>query len=110
MYDEWAGYWPTSVEQPFADFINGVRKVVVTSSPLMKAWNNAEAVSGRIEDVVQKLKAEPGGDIGVHGSITLARSCSMPGWSTNSNSSSGRSSASVVAGCSRALTPRVTWS
>jgi dihydrofolate reductase len=21
MYDEWSGYWPTSDEQPFADFI-----------------------------------------------------------------------------------------
>jgi dihydrofolate reductase len=74
MYDEWAGYWPTSDEQPFADFINGVRKVVVTSTPLVKAWPNAEAVPGPIDGVVRALAAEPGGDIGVHGSITLAQS------------------------------------
>jgi dihydrofolate reductase len=74
MYDEWAGYWPTSDEQPFADFINSVRKYVVTSSPLTKTWQNAEAVHGPIERAVADLKAQPGGDIGVHGSIQLAQS------------------------------------
>lgn len=74
MYDEWSRYWPTSNEQPFADFINGVKKYVVTSTPLIHAWANAEAVSGPIADVVRDLKALPGGDIGVHGSITLAQS------------------------------------
>ena len=74
MYDEWSRYWPTSDEQPFADFINTVRKVVVTSTPLGTRWTNAEAVGGPIEAVVRSLAAEPGGDIGVHGSITLAKS------------------------------------
>jgi dihydrofolate reductase len=74
MYDQWSGYWPTSNEQPFADFINGVHKVVVTSSPLAKAWNNAAAMSGPIADIVRTLKSRPGQDIGVHGSITLAQS------------------------------------
>jgi dihydrofolate reductase len=27
-YDDWASYWPTSREQPFAGFINRVRKYV----------------------------------------------------------------------------------
>src|SRR4051794_25281427 len=72
MYDEWSRYWPSSDEQPFADFINGVPKYVVTSSPLERGWSGAQAVSGPTEDVVRRLKAEPGGDIGVHGSITLA--------------------------------------
>jgi dihydrofolate reductase len=74
MYDEWSGYWPTSDEQPFADFINGVKKYVVTSTPLSSSWHNAEAVSGPIEDLVRDLTARPGGDIGVHGSIQLAQS------------------------------------
>ena len=74
MYDAWSRYWPTSDEQPFADFINGVRKYVVTSTPLSADWHNAEAVKGPIEDVVRDLKARPGGDIGVHGSIQLAQS------------------------------------
>jgi dihydrofolate reductase len=74
MYDEWSRYWPTSHEQPFADFINNVHKYVVTSTPLTNSWTNAERVSGPIADIVRDLKARPGRDIGVHGSITLAQS------------------------------------
>ena len=79
MYDEWSGYWPTSDEQPFADFINGVKKYVVTSTPLTTAWGDAEAVSGPIADLVGELKDRPGRDIGVHGSIELARSLLVAG-------------------------------
>lgn len=79
MYDEWSDYWPTSKEQPFADFINGVRKVVVTSTPLTNPWRNAEAVHGPIDEVVRDLTAQPGGDIGVHGSIQLAQSLLVAG-------------------------------
>ena len=74
MYDEWAGFWPTADYQPFADFINGVRKYVLTSTPLDRQWSNAEAVHLPVADLVRDLKAAPGGDIGVHGSIELARS------------------------------------
>lgn len=74
MFDEWSGYWPTSDEQPFADFINSVKKYVVTSTPLTNAWGDAEAVSGPIADIVHDVRARPGGDIGVHGSIELAQS------------------------------------
>ena len=74
MYDEWSRYWPSSDEQPFADFINTVQKHVLTSSPLTTSWNNTEAVAGPVADVVRDLKARPGGDIGVHGSIKLAQS------------------------------------
>jgi dihydrofolate reductase len=74
MFDEWSRYWPTSDEQPFADFVNNVKKYVVTSRPLPNSWGNAEAVTGPLADIVADLKAGPGGDIGVHGSITLAQS------------------------------------
>ena len=74
MYDEWSRYWPTAEEQPFAGFINGVKKYVVTSAPLSTGWHNAEAVHGPVDDLVRDLKARPGGDIGIHGSIELAQS------------------------------------
>ena len=77
MYDEWSRYWPKVTEEPFvvfADFINNVKKYVLTSTPLASEWNNSEAVSGPVEDVVRDLKSQPGGDIGVHGSIELAQS------------------------------------
>lgn len=78
MYDEWSRYWPTSDVQPFADFINGVKKYVVTSTPLTTSsvdeWRDAEALSGPLADIVRDLKALPGNDIGVHGSIELVQS------------------------------------
>jgi len=73
-YDEWSRYWPTSTEQPFADFINTVPKYVVTSTPLAGEWTNAQPISGPLPDVVAQLKASADGDIGVHASITLAKS------------------------------------
>lgn len=76
MYDEWSQFWPTVEDQPFADFINNVRKYVVdlTSTPLTTSWTNTEVLQGPLEDAVRDLKSLPGGDIGVHGSIELARS------------------------------------
>ncbi len=71
-YDEWSRYWPSSDEQPFADFINAVPKYVVTSTPLDGAWNNAHPVSGALAEVVADAKARTDGDVGVHASITLA--------------------------------------
>ena len=72
-YDYWAGYWPTSDVQPFADFINRTTKHVVTSTPLTQEWVNCQVVSGPVEEHVAALKRSSGGDIGVHGSTTLAQ-------------------------------------
>ncbi|MGN6331369.1 MAG: dihydrofolate reductase family protein [Motilibacteraceae bacterium] len=74
MYDEWAVYWPQGEYQPFANFINAVRKYVATSTPLTRQWTNAEPIDGPVEDFVRQLKAGEGGDIGLHGSIALTRS------------------------------------
>lgn len=74
MYDEWSEYWPTSDHQPFADFINGVRKYVATSSEPRTTWAGASVIEGPAPHFVRDLKEQPGGDIGIHGSIDLARS------------------------------------
>lgn len=74
MYDEWSGYWPKSDYQPFADFINGVKKYVVTSRPLERSWGDVETVTGPLDKFLGDLKARPGADIGVHGSTQLAQS------------------------------------
>ncbi|MGQ7297098.1 dihydrofolate reductase family protein [Quadrisphaera sp. KR29] len=73
-YEEWAPYWPTSDVEPFATFINGVAKHVVTSRPLEPAWGGARAVPGDPVAFVRALKDGEGGDIGVHASISLAQS------------------------------------
>jgi dihydrofolate reductase len=71
-YDEWAPYWPGSEIEPFATFINGVMKYVATSTPLAD-WTNATAITGSLVGFVQDLKRQPGGDIGVHASISVTQ-------------------------------------
>ena len=72
-YTEWAKFWPGSEIQPFATFINGVTKYVATSAPLELEWANATAVDGDLVEFVRDLKVQPGGDIGVHASISVAQ-------------------------------------
>ena len=72
-YDDWSEFWPSSEIEPFATFINAVPKYVATSSPLGRQWHNATAIEGELVSFVQGLKNSSGGDIGVHGSISVAR-------------------------------------
>src|SRR5215212_7742358 len=73
-YEEWAGYWPGPGKDilPFAPFINTVTKHVATSKPLDRDWANASAIEGPLVDFVRRLKEQPGGEIGIHGSISVA--------------------------------------
>ncbi len=73
-YDYWADFWPTSDIEPFASFINGVQKFVVTSTPFEQEWPKTKRVEGGLADFVLELKRQPGGDIGIHGSISLTKS------------------------------------
>ena len=73
-YDDWAEFWPTSDIEPFAGFINGVEKFVVTSTTPEAAWANTTVVDGGLAEFVTKLRQQPGRDIGVHGSIALTQS------------------------------------
>ena len=72
-YDIWSEFWPTSEIEPFATFINGVTKYVATSTPLEQKWTNATVIDGELVEFVRNLKRQPGGDIGVHASISVAQ-------------------------------------
>jgi dihydrofolate reductase len=72
-YEEWARFWPASEIEPFATFINGVAKYVATSAALDPEWANATIVDGDLVDFVRDLKDRPGGDIGVHASISVVQ-------------------------------------
>ena len=72
-YEEWAEYWPSSDVEPFATFINGVAKYVATSTPLDPKWANATVVDGELVEFVRDLRSQPGADIGVHASISVAQ-------------------------------------
>jgi len=73
-YDYWVDFWPTSEVEPFASFINDTEKHVFTSSPPDKEWPNSTFVNDPAAEYVAQLKEQPGGDIGIHGSIELAQS------------------------------------
>jgi dihydrofolate reductase len=72
-YDEWSAFWPTSDIEPFASFINAVPKYVATSSQLAQEWTNAQVIDGGLADFVRDLKKQPGGDIGIHASISVTQ-------------------------------------
>jgi dihydrofolate reductase len=72
-YEEWAPFWPTSEIEPFASFINGVTKYVAASTPLDHEWANTSVLDGDLAGQVRDLKDRPGGDIGVHASISIVQ-------------------------------------
>jgi len=73
-YDEWAAFWPPSDIEPFATFINHVAKYVVSSTAMSADWANSSLLAGDPYTAVQELRERAGGDIGVHGSVSLTQS------------------------------------
>jgi dihydrofolate reductase len=74
MHDEWADYWPSAEDEPFATFINSVRKYVFTASEPTQDWTAVTVCHGDVVAQVEELKRQPGGAIGLHGSIALSQS------------------------------------
>lgn len=76
LYQQWSQYWPASTDEPFAGFINGIDKYVL-SDTLTEAdavWNPTTVIRG--EDVVgqvRQLKEQIGGPIVMSGSPTTVR-------------------------------------
>lgn len=75
-YEEFASFWPEQPGgTPMVDYINSVRKYVVSTTleePL--AWNNSALIKGDIAQEIRSLKEQPGKNITITGSIMLARS------------------------------------
>ena len=71
-----ADAWPDRAGDPFADWINGVQKYVVTNT-LTDAdidWQPTTRISGdNVVQAVADLRARPGGEAHVLGSAQLAR-------------------------------------
>src|ERR1700692_4840165 len=66
-YDDWAAYWPTSDNEPFASFINGVEKFVVTSTTPDETWANTRVIEGGLVESVPELRQRAGQSVGGHG-------------------------------------------
>ena len=71
-----AGAWPSRGGDPFADWINGVQKYVVSStlSESKLTWAPTTLIPGTdVVEAVGELRRRPGDDVGVMGSATLVR-------------------------------------
>jgi dihydrofolate reductase len=68
-YESFASAWPTYSGE-FADRMNGMPKVVVSTTLTNPVWNNTTVVGDAVEGVTA-LKAQDGGPILVNGSKTL---------------------------------------
>jgi dihydrofolate reductase len=71
-YDGFAAAWPSRTGE-FADRINKSPKYVVSGTLEEPPWENSTVISGDVAGEVSKLKAEPGGNILVAGSVQLVR-------------------------------------
>lgn len=73
-YEEWATYWPTSTDEPFATYINNIPKYVVSTTLDRVDWQNSTLIKGNLAEEITRLKQQPGKNIGTAGSSTLVRS------------------------------------
>lgn len=72
-YQEWEGYWPTATD-PFANFINNTPKYVFSKTLDKVDWKNSMLIKGNLAEEVNKLKSQPGKDMGTAGSPGLVYS------------------------------------
>ncbi len=73
-YQEWAAYWPTSTDEPYASFINNTPKYVISKTLDRADWRNSTLIKGDPAQAIARLKRQPGRNIGTGGSPTLVRS------------------------------------
>jgi dihydrofolate reductase len=73
-YQEWAPYWPTSKDEPYASHINNTPKYVFSTTLDQVDWQNSTLVKGSLAETIADLRKQPGKTIGVAGSPTLVRS------------------------------------
>jgi dihydrofolate reductase len=77
-YDSFAGAWPEreaagEEDAGLAKALGDNRKIVVSNRELEFTWRNSEQLEGDLVEAVTALKREPGGDIGLSGSISVVR-------------------------------------
>lgn len=77
-FDSFAGAWPDrevggGEDAVFAKKLGDARKIVVSRQNLKFSWRNSEQLKGDLAEAVTALKNEPGGDIGMSGSVSVVR-------------------------------------
>jgi dihydrofolate reductase len=80
LWDEWSEYWQTvGPDDPFGQFINPVRKHVVSSTRSGDLGWNSTVIEGDPAAHVRALKETDGGGISVVGGIDTTRSLFLAG-------------------------------
>lgn len=70
-YQTMANYWP-SVTDSFADMMNNYPKIVFSRTLKTVKWKNSRLVAKDIGEEVMKLKQQPGKDMIIYGSGSIA--------------------------------------
>jgi RNA polymerase sigma-70 factor (ECF subfamily) len=78
LWEEWSQYWP-GAQDPFGDFINPVRKHVISSSSSGELEWNSTAIDGDPVGYVEKLRETGEGGITVAGGVQTVRSLFLAG-------------------------------
>jgi dihydrofolate reductase len=73
-FEDFRGYWPKQTEDPtgVTDYLNRVAKYVVSSTMTDPDWTNSTVLTGDPIERITELKSQPGKDIVLTGSISLA--------------------------------------
>jgi dihydrofolate reductase len=77
-YDSFAGAWPEreaagGEDAGLAKKLGDVPKIVVSNQKLEFTWRNSEQLEGDLVEAVTAMKNEPGGNIGLSGSVSVVR-------------------------------------
>jgi dihydrofolate reductase len=74
-YELFAGYWGArkDLDNPIVGSLNRQPKYVTSNSLTEARWANTTVLSGDVAAAVRELKAEPGGELQVHGSGEVIR-------------------------------------
>ena len=75
-YELFAGYWGVrdDLEHPIVEALNTKPKYVASTTLTDPHWADTTVLSGDVAAAITELKAEPGGELQVHGSGALTRS------------------------------------
>lgn len=69
----WGGVRRDDVDDPFVSSLNSRPKFVASNTITDPQWADTTVLSGDLEAAIRELKAEPGGELQVHGSGQLIR-------------------------------------
>jgi dihydrofolate reductase len=80
-FEDFRSYWPKQTDDAtgVTDYLNKVAKYVVSSTMTDPQWQNSTVLSGDPVEQATALKAQPGKDIVLTGSITLAHALTAAG-------------------------------